>query len=249
MPTAQNIDDLIAILGNILDDARARQSRDGYFPALYRLVTIAVKEGIASGRFQDGPRMERLDVAFANRYLDAYDAYRANGPMSESWKIAFAAVGTSDRIILQHLLLGMNAHINLDLAVSAASIAPGAAISSLQHDFSAINDILNEQIDRVQNAIARVSPAMWVLDKVGGRNEERFVAFSLKKAREFAWLNAQELARNPSAGAIDELDKVTAGLADPIANPPGIFIRAALWWVVRQENPSVSTIIDALAKA
>ena len=247
MPTAQNIDDLIAILGNIIDDARTRQSRDGYFPALYRLVTRAVKDGIANGRFEDGERMARLDVAFANRYLEAYDAYRNNGQMSESWKIAFEAAQTSERIILQHLLLGMNAHINLDLAVSAATIAPGAAINGLQHDFSAINDILNEQIDKVQNAIARVSPAMWVLDKVGGRNEERLVAFSLKTARELAWRNAQRLAANPSSDAISDLDRATAGLADPIANPPGMLIRMALWWVVRQENPSVPAIIDALA--
>jgi hypothetical protein len=214
MPTAQSIDDLIAILGGIIDDARLRQSRDGYFPALYRLVTRAVKDGIASGRFQNGERMERLDVAFGNRYLEAYDAYPANLPVSESWGSAF-----------------------------------DAAIAGLQQDFAAINDILNEQIDKVQNAIATVSPAMWVLDKVGGRNEERLVAFSLKTARELAWLNAQRLAANPSGGAISALDSATALLAEPIANPPGILINCAIWWVVRQENPSVPAIVDALATA
>ena len=250
MPTAENIDDLIAILGNIIDDARRRQSRDGYFPALYRLVTRAVKDGIANGRFEDGERMARLDVAFANRYLEAYDASRTGAYMTESWRIAFTAAETSDRIILQHLLLGMNAHINLDLAVSAASIAPGAAIKGLEHDFSAINDILNEQIDKVQSAIARVSPAMWVLDKVGGRNEERLVAFSLKKAREEAWRNAQRFAATPADGlarAIGSLDIVTAAIGQTVANPPGMFTRMALWWVVRQENASVPAIIDALA--
>ena len=167
-------------------------------------------------------------------------------------KVAFEAAKTSDRIILQHLLLGMNAHINLDLAVSAAGMAPGAAIAGLEHDFSAINDILNRQIDKVQDAIARVSPAMWVLDKVGGRDEERLVAFSLKKAREEAWRNAQRLAATPPDGLVDaigDLDRATAGLGDTVANPPGMFLRMGLWWIVRQENPSVAAIIDALASA
>ncbi|MBL8234616.1 MAG: hypothetical protein JNL98_39320, partial [Bryobacterales bacterium] len=79
MPLAHSIDEVISNLGTMLDDARRKKSRLGYFPALYVLVTRAVKQGIASGRFQDGPRMERLDVAFANRYLAAYDAFSSGG--------------------------------------------------------------------------------------------------------------------------------------------------------------------------
>jgi Family of unknown function (DUF5995) len=69
MPQANNIEEVITALGRIIDEAKGAQSRLGYFPALYRLVTIDVKKGIAAGRFQDGARMERLDVVFANRYL------------------------------------------------------------------------------------------------------------------------------------------------------------------------------------
>ena len=37
---------------------------------------MSVKEGIEKGRFDDGPRMEQLDVNFANRYLEAYDQWK-----------------------------------------------------------------------------------------------------------------------------------------------------------------------------
>lgn len=106
----------------------------------------------------------------------------------------------------------------------AAEVAPGAALYGLEHDFAAINDILNERINRVQSAIARVSPAMRVLDKVGCRNEGRREAFSLKTSRELAWRNAQRLAANSSNTAIGELGKITAGLA----NPPGLLTWLAL---------------------
>ncbi len=68
------------------------QHFSGYFPALYRQVTLTVKQGIASGSFDDGPRMDRFD--------------------------AFQGTRSGQLIILQDLLVGINAHINLDLGVA-----------------------------------------------------------------------------------------------------------------------------------
>lgn len=64
---AATIDQVIARLDTAIDRARRENSRLGFFACLYRQVTVRVSEGIAAGRFQDGPRMERLDVIFANR--------------------------------------------------------------------------------------------------------------------------------------------------------------------------------------
>ncbi len=64
---AKNIDEVIARLTDIIDISRQESSRQGYFAALYRKVTINVKQGILNGRFEDGARMERLDVNFAVR--------------------------------------------------------------------------------------------------------------------------------------------------------------------------------------
>ena len=59
---AKNIDEVIAQLTDIIDISRQEPGRLGYFAALYRKVTINVKQGILNGRFEDGARMERLDV-------------------------------------------------------------------------------------------------------------------------------------------------------------------------------------------
>ena len=52
--------------------------RLGYFAAMYKRITIAVRTAVNNGAFQDGPRMERFDAAFAGRYFDALNGYFQN---------------------------------------------------------------------------------------------------------------------------------------------------------------------------
>jgi Family of unknown function (DUF5995) len=60
--TETTIDDIILSLQNIISKCTATNSCLGYFANLYLKVTQSVKDGIASGQFQDGPRMEKLDI-------------------------------------------------------------------------------------------------------------------------------------------------------------------------------------------
>ncbi|MDZ4705637.1 MAG: DUF5995 family protein [Saprospiraceae bacterium] len=160
---ARNIDQVLERLDYIIETSLNDQDPHGAFAALYRRVTAAVKDGIAVGQFDDGPRMERLDVVFANRYLDAWEARKAGKPVTEAWASVFETAGQGRKLLLQHLLLGMNAHINLDLGVAAATVCPGAAITGLHDDFNRINDLLAQMVDTVQDNLRSVSPcwASW----------------------------------------------------------------------------------------
>ena len=93
---AETIDEIIERITEIVDEAKEDRSRIGYFPALYRKVTIRVKQGIEEGFFDDGERMERLDVIFARRYLDAFDEYRSGGTPTQSW-LCLAGGGRAGR--------------------------------------------------------------------------------------------------------------------------------------------------------
>ena len=124
MIQATSVDDVIAHLDNIIDWSKKKQSRIGYFATLYRNMTKAVKQGIADKTFTDGKRMELLDVIFANRYLDAWDAYVNKQKCSNAWCAAFNACDKNNLIVLQHLILGINTHINLDLGIAAAEACP-----------------------------------------------------------------------------------------------------------------------------
>jgi hypothetical protein len=245
---AATIDQVIARLDAAIDRARRENSRLGFFACLYRQVTVRVKEGIAAGRFQDGPRMERLDVIFANRYLAALEAYQAGRRPTRSWQAAFDGA-KADLLILQHLLLGINAHINLDLGVAAAETAPGADIGELEHDFREISVLLGELLDDVQDRIGRVSPWMGLLDWIGMRHDEVVFTFALGGSRDLAWNWARRFATTDAARLpqeIDALDHVVATLASAIRKPH-VWVRPVLMAIRLREPKDVGRVLDALS--
>ena len=101
---AQSIDQIVEYLDGIVQRSREEQSRLGFFAVLYRKVTVAIKEGITSGRFEDGPRMEHFDVVFANRYLAALEHFRQGQPTNDCWTVAFRSV-LAERCRTQTILL------------------------------------------------------------------------------------------------------------------------------------------------
>ncbi|MEM7372617.1 MAG: DUF5995 family protein [Bacteroidota bacterium] len=203
MPTsfepAQTIDDVIQQLEDIIQWSLEHQSRLGYFPVLYQSVTKAVKTGIAENRFSDGARMEKLDVIFANRYLEAFHQYQSRKKPSKVWAVAFDSARKSYLPVLNHLLLGINAHINLDLGIAAAETIAGPNVEPLKGDFDEINRLLFEMINGVQDKLGELSPLARWSDWFFRNWDERLAKFSLKKARENAWRVAQEFAQVPKS--------------------------------------------------
>lgn len=245
----RTIDEVLDRLDVEVDRALRARSRLAYFACLYRAVTRRVRDGIAAGRFEDGPRMERLDVIFANRYLDALEAHRRGRRATRSWTDTFDAAGAAHLVILQHLLLGMNAHINLDLGIAAAETAPGSDLPRLRRDFDEISRLLGEMLDDVQRRLASVSPWMGLLDVVGGRSDEQICTFCLSGSRDLAWYSAQRLAKLRESAVpaeIDRLDRAVALLVRPIRRP-GPAVAAALALVRARETGDVARVVQALA--
>jgi len=187
VPAATTYDETIGGLTAIVDRSGAAADRIGYFAAMYLAVTHTVRARADAGGFQDAARMERFATRFAGRYLDAHDAWRAGAPCPLSWRVAFEAAGRWRPVILQHLLLGMNAHINLDLGVTASTLADAGSLEHVRADFDAINDVLATLVDGCQQALDSVSPWMGLVDRIGRSGDETMVRFSLVVARRQAW--------------------------------------------------------------
>lgn len=245
---ANDIDDVLKILDGIIAECKAASDPLGYFPALYRQVTLEVKQGIAAGFFDNGPRMARFDALFANRYFAAYQAFRSGGQPTKSWRVAFDGTRSGQLIILQDLLVGINAHINLDLGVVAGETFQGAALTGFHDDFDKINDILGGLLPKVEMVVGQFSPLLGILSRIGGRDVIEVLDFSMDAARDDAWLHANLLSVMPPSGrplAVKALDDKVAFLGRVIANPSGLVARAVS--LIREtESTDVPAIIDAL---
>lgn len=243
------IDDVLAALDAIVDRAWNEQSRLGYFAALYRRVTRRVKQGIAAGTFQNGPLMERLDVVFASRYLDAIHQFWAGQRPSACWQVAFAAAADREPLILQQLLGGMNAHINFDLGLASAATCPGDQLPALEADFIQINALLASEVGGVELELAALSPGMALLEKCGLRTETQLINFNLVAARNLAWFNAKQVAAAaPEArGALEAaLDAAAALLGHGFLHPP-LLIAAQLLPIRVVECENIRQAIEVLA--
>ena len=242
------IDDVISTLEDIIRESIGKNDPLGYFAALYQKVTIKVKEGIENNFFEDGSRMEKLDIVFAKRYIDAWHARQRNEPVSESWEKAFALAKRKNPLVLQHLLIGMNAHINLDLGIAAAEVSSGASITFLQNDFNKINQILSSLVVEVQNNLSSIWPMLkWILSKTG-KVDDLLVDFSMEKARDGAWKSANELAKVPVSDIqiyVHNRDAKVA-LKSVIITSPVFFIQILIWIIRLGERGSVAEKIKKL---
>jgi len=245
---AKTIDEVLEELDRIIDSTVAENNFLGIFAYVYRRTTAQIKQAILEKQFEDNERMELMDVAFANLYLTAYQRFSANLDCSASWETAFKA--KNEKItIMQHLLLGMNAHINLDLGVAAAKSAPGANLPALKNDFMKVNQILNNLTNEMQERVSRVSRLMFILDWMGKNTDEKIANFSMVKAREQAWNLAGILAKSNEderKTVINVADHTIAALGGMFINPPGKLLKMALKFVAAYEEKDVKTIIGKL---
>jgi Family of unknown function (DUF5995) len=248
-PVSTSYDDTIGALGAIVDRCIADDDRVGYFAGMYLAVTHAVRERAGQGRFDDPARMERFVTTFAGRYLAAHDAWRSGQPCAASWRAAFETCARWRPIILQHLLLGMNAHINLDLGIAASELADEGSLDAVHADFDAINDVLGELVEGCQGALDDVSPWLRLADRIGGSRAESMIRFSLVVARRQAWSVAVRLAGMSGAARqaeIANIDRATAGVAYVVGHP-GVPASALLLVVRARERARPGEVIALLA--
>jgi hypothetical protein len=246
MPS-ETIDDILVRLQDIIAESILANNRTGYFAALYYKVTAGVKDGITKGQFENGGRMEKFDVLFANRYLDALTAWKNGQQVTASWQMAFEATNDSSALVLQQLLLGMNAHINLDLGIAAVE-ASNRQLDNIQKDFDAINTVISSLTYQVLNDVDRISPLLSLLGLHANNQTSILIQFSIDNARDGAWCFAEELAQKQGAdyaACISQRDQTIKKLGQGLIYTQG-FMRFTIWLIHLFEWKNPSKIIKAL---
>ena len=240
-----SITDVIHALDKIVLHCIATKNRAGYFAALYKHMTMAVGEGILNGRFEDGKRMEQLDIVFAQRYLNAWELYYKPALCTVSWKGSFDSCSNKSLIVMQHLLLGINTHINLDLAIAAATVSPGNKIHAMANDFNRINDVIASLLDDVQQCLEQVWLPMRWLKRVAAKEQHDVLNFSIGVARKTAWANAVLLAGmtvQQQQAHIQAMDRMVHNVGRRIISP-GMWSSAVLKMIRMTEYEDVARTI------
>jgi hypothetical protein len=245
---AKTIDEVLTELDLIIESTVVDNNFLGIFAYVYRRTTAQIKQAIREQQFEDNARMELLDVAFANLYLTAFHSYATDKNCSAAWQAAFSA--KHEKItILQHVMLGMNAHINLDLGIAAATIAPGKEITGIKNDFMKVNQILSELTNEMQQRVSKVSGLMFILDWTGNNTDEKFINFSMVKARQQAWNLAgilANLSEPEKETVISVTDQTIAGLANMLKSPKSKLVKLLLKFIAKFEEKDVKKIIDKM---
>lgn len=197
------------------------------FLGTYERTTLAVGRAVDDGLFEDPAWVERWDVAFAEMYLEALDAYLAGGALPRPWRLAFDA--SREVSGLGHVLLGMNAHVNYDLpqallaVISDADFANRPLMASRRRDHERIDVVLASRVAAEDDELGPHGRSL--ISRVLRPLYRLFSRRLLREARANVWHNALELqvARLAGRAAYDarlmELEGLSAArVADLLAS-------------------------------
>jgi hypothetical protein len=162
-------------------------------------MTANMLQAVAEGRFHDRLWVDTLLHHFSDYYFEALVAYeQATGQVPAIWQLTHDASRREGLSPLQHLLLGVNAHINFDLALALRDVlAPEwedlseDAKRQRYEDHVMVNQIIAETIDAVQDEVLeRYQPLMDVVDKMLGPVDEWATARLISHWRDEVWESA-----------------------------------------------------------
>jgi hypothetical protein len=216
-----------------LDAVPADSSRK-HFLGTYLRTTQAIGEAIHDGVFEDPDWVERLDVVFADLYLDAYHLHLAGAPVPRPWRLALDA--RSDLQPLRHVLLGINAHINFDLpqallrAIAVADFDDPQLIDRRRCDHERIDGVLASRVAAEDDLLGPGTLLDRLLAPLNRIASKRFLA----EARRKVWHNTFELHSARIAGPqaysarLAELEILSAAKVAELLEPGQVLLRLAL---------------------
>lgn len=207
---------------------RPQGEKDGVacFARLYHQITEDVLTSYEDrSLFRCGDFIIELDIAFAQRYLDAIHAYGTPGQEAAAcWTILFDRRQEEGVDPWRFAATGVNAHVNFDLAFALLDVwerfpdAPFGTTDAQYDDYRAINTIFERNMD----SLCREFDAPWadvggndsIFDKAGNVLGDLLVVGT----RDLAWTFAERMWRNRDerdyrAVPLATLDKVATGFA------------------------------------
>ncbi|WP_154855998.1 DUF5995 family protein [Cyclobacterium xiamenense] len=192
----QDVSTLLLRMNERVNGWRGVGDQRHVFLGCYTLMSQAMHEAIEEGQFTNAPWVSRLLLRFSEYYFEALSRYDQDPDRSPLvWRQVHDACLNPEINVTQHLLLGVNAHINYDLPLALHDCLaenwlqlPEKEKESLRTDHELVNEIIARTIDTVQDSI--VNPSSWTmeaLDVFMGRLDEWLLSKLISSWRNDVW--------------------------------------------------------------
>ena len=220
-------------------------NRVAAFNSLYYTITDRVAKALVGPDVTEPTFLETLDVEFAKRYLAALRLWGADDDTTpDAWEVLFRR-GQDKRVSrLAGAMLGVNAHINFDLAMALIAtwerLGPPAG-DTVHPDYLLINKIFYEEIPGLRRRYS--TPWQLELDALAGTLDDWSQRVLVTTTRAMAWDQAWRiwpLRDDPADFAHAQLvmDRATAFVGeslitgDSLVTRMGVVVTGA-WLVVK----------------
>lgn len=197
------------------------------FNTLYLAITRRILERDRSGAFHDPAFLNRLDVEFAIRYLDALRLFGgAAATVPDAWTVLFGRYNDASLRSLPCAVAGVNAHINFDLAFALVATwekLGHAPDGSPQHrDYDLVNEVFAQEIPALRGRF--LTGWQRCVDVLNGDFDNWYQNMLIRCTRARAWERAQELWTLRADGVAyhrlrSEMDVEAAGIGRLLLSP------------------------------
>ncbi|MGD9528279.1 DUF5995 family protein [Pseudonocardia sp.] len=247
-----DIGDALKAMRETLEIFHERNDKRAIFLRLYYIMTREVEAAIrglgayeGKAVFLDRDWIARLSGRFCSLYFESLDLSGRDPGEAQAWTIANKAAESGESTVVQNALLGINAHINYDLAHAIADnmieygdLGNRSALMARRFDHDQVNNLLVRSLPYIQAVLARdYGPGIATIDRLLGSLDERVSALELKYYRERVWGDALAFAAALDAGrggesvVVAKLNWESHKLAQLLAGPS--LWQQALWYPER----------------
>lgn len=187
--------EIVNKMDSLAKEWEIRNDNRGIFLRCYCMMTTNMVAALDEKRFIDKKWVEHLLHRFAAYYFDALACFDCGDEVPNVWKMVHEAAEQDDLHVLQHLFLGVNAHINYDLVLTLYEILhpewdtlSESGKERRYQDHLLVNTLIGETIDQVQDEVVEAyAPNMDLMDKLLGRLDEKLITGLISRWRKSVW--------------------------------------------------------------
>lgn len=238
----QDIDESLEAMRDALHYFHREHDQRAIFLRAYYLITIAMHCAVnrlppySTRMFFDAAWMRKLAGKFGALYFQSLTTDVR--PDERAWKIAHRLAEHDQGSVLQDLLLGLNAHINYDLAYGIylnmrefGDDRDHLLLPRRKFDHDQVNNVLVDTLPRVEQVLTRdYGGEVLALGTLAGSFDEVLAGAGLKYYRERVWWSAVAYlsARSEEERTLvtKRLDAESAQLANVVAGEENVLQRA-----------------------